>query len=368
MGVGGTAGAKLPLNEIIIGDSIEELARLPEQSVDLVFADPPYNLQLSSALLRPNNSRVDGVDDDWDKFGSFAAYDDFTRAWLKACRRVLKPDGSLWVIGSYHNIFRVGTVLQDLGFWILNDVIWRKTNPMPNFRGRRFTNAHETMIWASMGPKARYTFNYEAMKALNDELQMRSDWLFPICSGQERLRQGSGRKTHPTQKPEALLYRIILAASNKGDVVLDPFLGSGTTAAAAKRLGRSFIGIEREEAYAQAAIERVAASAPLDPASLKIAPSKRAEARIPFGALVEIGLISPGTVLYDARARHEAEVRADGSIASAGAQGSIHKIGAHVQGATACNGWTFWHYDAEGTLKPIDALREQARRHLEPRA
>ena len=368
MGVGGVREPRLPLNEIIIGDSIEELARLPQQSIDLVFADPPYNLQLNSELLRPDNSRVDGVDDDWDKFGSFAAYDDFTRAWLKACRRVLKPDGSLWVIGSYHNIFRVGTMLQDLGFWILNDVIWRKTNPMPNFRGRRFTNAHETMVWASMGPKARYTFNYEAMKALNDELQMRSDWLFPICSGQERLRQGSGRKTHPTQKPEALLHRIILAASNKGDVVLDPFLGSGTTAAAAKRLGRSFIGIEREAAYAEAARERVAASPPLDPAALKIAPRKRAEARIPFGALVEIGLISPGTVLYDARARHEAEVRADGSIASAGAQGSIHKIGAYVQGATACNGWTFWHYDAEGTLKPIDALREQARRRLEPRA
>lgn len=368
MGVGGVREPRLPLNEIIIGDSIEELARLPQQSIDLVFADPPYNLQLNRELLRPDNSRVDGVDDDWDKFGSFAAYDDFTRAWLKACRRVLKPDGSLWVIGSYHNIFRVGTMLQDLGFWILNDVIWRKTNPMPNFRGRRFTNAHETMVWASMGPKARYTFNYEAMKALNDELQMRSDWLFPICSGQERLRQGSGRKTHPTQKPEALLHRIILAASNKGDVVLDPFLGSGTTAAAAKRLGRSFIGIEREAAYAEAARERVAASPPLDPAALKIAPRKRAEARIPFGALVEIGLISPGTVLYDARARHEAEVRADGSIASAGAQGSIHKIGAYVQGATACNGWTFWHYDAEGTLKPIDALREQARRRLEPRA
>jgi modification methylase len=368
MGVGGTTGAKLLLNEIIVGDCIAELARLPEQSVDLVFADPPYNLQLNNVLLRPNNTKVDGVDDDWDKFGSFAAYDDFTKDWLKACRRALKPHGSLWVIGSYHNIFRVGTMLQDLGFWILNDVIWRKTNPMPNFRGCRFTNAHETLIWASMEPKARYTFNYEAMKALNDELQMRSDWLFPICSGPERLKQECGRKTHPTQKPEALLHRIILASSNKGDVVLDPFLGSGTTAAVAKRLGRNFIGIDRDEAYAQAAEARVAATAPLDPASLKNAPSKRTEARIPFGALVEIGLISPGTVLYDRGARHEAEVRADGSIACAGAQGSIHKIGAHVQGATACNGWTFWHYDAEGTLKPIDALREQARRELEPRA
>ncbi len=318
--------------------------------------------------MRPDNSRVDGVDDDWDKFGSFAAYDAFTRAWLQACRRVLKPSGSLWVIGSYHNIFRVGATLQDLGFWMLNDVIWRKTNPMPNFRGRRFTNAHETLIWASTGPKARYTFNYESMKALNEDLQMRSDWLFPICSGAERLKQDSGRKTHPTQKPEALLHRVILASSHAGDVVLDPFLGSGTTAVAAKRLGRHFIGIEREAAYAQAAEARLAALAPLDSAALQVVKGKRAEARVPFGALVELGLIVPGTVLYDQAARHEAKVRADGSIASAGAQGSIHKIGAHVQGALACNGWTFWHYEAEGTLKPIDALREAARRQLEPQA
>jgi modification methylase len=353
----------LPLNEIIVGDCISELARLPEHSVDLVFADPPYNLQLNSELLRPNNSRVDGVDDEWDKFGSFADYDRFTRDWLLVCRRVLKPEGALWVIGSYHNIFRVGAVLQDLGFWVLNDVIWRKTNPMPNFRGRRFTNAHETLIWASMGPKTRYTFNYEAMKALNEDLQMRSDWLIPICAGAERLKE-DGRKTHPTQKPEALLARVILAASNKGDVVLDPFAGSGTTAAMAKRLGRNFIGIERDPVYVEAARVRIAATVPLDPAALEIARGKRAEARIAFGALVELGLISPGTVLYDARARHEAKVRADGSIACAGAQGSIHKIGAHVQGAPACNGWTFWHFEAEGTLKPIDVLRDEARRQL----
>ena len=353
----------LRLNEIIVGDCITELARLPEHSVDLVFADPPYNLQLNSELLRPNNSRVDGVDDAWDKFGSFADYDRFTRDWLVACRRVLKPEGALWVIGSYHNIFRVGALLQDLGFWVLNDVIWRKTNPMPNFRGRRFTNAHETLIWASTGPKTRYTFNYEAMKALNEDLQMRSDWLIPICAGAERLKE-DGRKTHPTQKPEALLSRVILAASHKGDVVLDPFAGSGTTAAVAKRLGRNFIGIERDAAYAEAATARIAATVPLDPAALEIARSKRTEARIAFGALVELRLISPGTVLYDARARHEAKVRADGSIACAGAQGSIHKVGAHVQGAPACNGWTFWHYEAEGTLKPIDALRDEARRQL----
>jgi modification methylase len=364
----GEMGAKLPLNRIIVGDCIEALNRLPEASVDLVFADPPYNLQLNNELFRPDNSRVDGVDDDWDKFASFEAYDAFTRSWLKACRRVLKPSGSLWVIGSYHNIFRVGTALQDLGFWVLNDVIWRKTNPMPNFRGRRFTNAHETLIWAAMGPKARYTFNYDAMKALNEELQMRSDWLFPICSGAERLKQDCGRKTHPTQKPEALLHRVILASSNVGDVVLDPFLGSGTTVVVAKRLGRVFIGIERDEAYAEAAKTRLAALAPLSKDSLQVAKGKRAEPRVAFGALVELGLIAPGTVLYDSAARHEAKVRADGSIACAGAEGSIHKIGAHVQGALACNGWTFWHYEADGRLRPIDALREVARRQMEPQA
>ena len=368
MGVGDKRGAKLPLDGILVGDCIERLAELPEASIDLVFADQPYNLQLANELYRPDNSRVDAVDDDWDKFASFEAYDTFTRAWLAACRRVLKPAGSLWVIGSYHNIFRVGTALQDLGFWVLNDVIWRKTNPMPNFRGRRFTNAHETLIWASTGPKARYTFNYEAMKALNDELQMRSDWLFPICSGPERLKQDGGRKTHPTQKPEALLHRLILASSEAGDVVLDPFLGSGTTAVIAKRLGRRFIGIERDETYAKAAAARLDSTAPLDQASLQLAKGKRAEPRIPFGALVELGLISPGTVLYDAAARHEARVRADGSIACAGAEGSIHKIGAHVQGALACNGWTFWHYEANGRLKPIDALRETARQRLAPQA
>ena len=366
MGMGGKRGAKLPLDKIIVGDCIEVLGALPEASVDLVFADPPYNLQLNNELYRPDNSRVDGVDDDWDKFGSFAAYDEFTRAWLKSCRRVLKPSGSLWVIGSYHNIFRVGAALQDLGFWVLNDVVWRKTNPMPNFRGRRFTNAHETLVWASMGPRARYTFNYDSMKALNDDLQMRSDWLFPICSGAERLKQDCGRKTHPTQKPEALLHRIILASSHASDVVLDPFLGSGTTAVVAKRLGRSFIGIERDNAYADAAKTRLATLEPLDEDSLLVAKGKRAEPRIPFGALVELGLILPGTVLYDAAAQYEARVRADGSIAAGTAQGSIHKIGAHVQGALACNGWTFWHYEANGRLMPIDVLREAARRQLEP--
>ena len=364
MAVGGRGGAKLPLNKIVVGDCVEALSQLPEASIDLIFADPPYNLQLNNELLRPDNSRVDGVDDDWDKFASFEAYDAFTRAWLTECRRALRPEGSLWVIGSYHNIFRVGAIMQDLGFWVLNDVIWRKTNPMPNFRGRRFTNAHETMIWASTGPKARYTFNYDSMKALNEDLQMRSDWLFPICSGAERLKEATGRKTHPTQKPEALLHRVILAASNAGDVVLDPFLGSGTTAAAAKRLGRNFIGIERDPAYAAAAEARIDAVKRLDAEALEVAKGKRGELRVPFGALVELGLISPGAALYDPAARHEARVRADGSIACAGATGSIHKIGAHVQGAAACNGWTFWHYEAEGSLRPIDALRDEARRQL----
>ncbi|MCB1441548.1 MAG: site-specific DNA-methyltransferase [Methyloceanibacter sp.] len=363
MGLGDTGEPRLPRNKIIVGDCIEELEKLPARSIDLVFADPPYNLQLANELYRPNNSRVDGVDDEWDKFSSFGAYDGFTREWLSACRRVLKPNGSLWVIGSYHNIFRVGTALQDLGYWVLNDVIWRKTNPMPNFRGRRFTNAHETMIWASTGQKARYTFNYESMKALNEDLQMRSDWLLPICSGAERLKQ-DGRKTHPTQKPEALLQRVILAASHVGDVVLDPFMGSGTTAVAAKRLGRAFVGIERETAYADAARERLKSVKTLDPASLQVSKGKRAETRVPFGALVELGLLSPGTALYDPAARHEAKVRADGSIACGGAQGSIHKIGAQVQGAMACNGWTFWHYEAGGTLKPIDDLRAEARQRL----
>ncbi|MEM7191807.1 MAG: site-specific DNA-methyltransferase [Pseudomonadota bacterium] len=363
MAVGDTGKLRLPRNKIIVGDCVEELGKLPPKCIDLVFADPPYNLQLAGDLLRPNNSVVDGVDDDWDKFSNFAAYDRFSRDWLAACQRVLKPNGSLWVIGSYHNIFRVGAILQDLGFWVLNDVIWRKTNPMPNFRGRRFTNAHETLIWASTGQKARYTFNYDSMKSLNEDLQMRSDWLLPICSGTERLRQ-DGRKMHPTQKPEALLQRVILAASEVGGLVLDPFMGSGTTAVAAKRLGRDFIGIEREPSYARAARERIKKVKKLDAAALQTAKGKRAETRVPFGALVELGLLSPGTALYDPAARHEAKVRADGSIACGDAQGSIHKIGAHVQGAVACNGWTFWHYEAGGTLKPIDALRTEARQKL----
>jgi modification methylase len=352
------------LDRVIVGDCLEELEKLPANSADLVFADPPYNLQLDGELLRPNNTRVDGVDQDWDKFADFSAYDAFTRSWLAACRRVLKPDGSLWVIGSYHNIFRVGAILQNLGYWILNDVVWRKTNPMPNFRGRRFTNAHETMIWAAQGPDARYTFNYEAMKALNDDLQMRSDWLLPICSGTERLKDETGRKAHPTQKPESLLQRVLLAATNPGDVVLDPFFGTGTTGAAAKRLGRHWIGIERERAYADVALKRIGDTEPYAEDCLKVAQGKRGAPRVPFGTLIELGILAPGAKLYDPRARHAAKVRADGTIACDGAQGSIHKIGAHVQGAQACNGWTFWHYENAGELRPIDELRDEARVQL----
>jgi len=351
-------------NRIIVDDCLKALRGLPKESVDLVFADPPYNLQLASDLLRPNNTRVDGVDDDWDKFSSFGDYDAFTRAWLGECRRVLKPDGAVWVIGSYHNIFRLGAALQDLGFWIQNDIVWRKVNPMPNFRGKRFTNAHETLIWAARDKRSRATFNYESLKAHNDDVQMRSDWLFPICSGPERLKDEGGRKAHPTQKPEALLNRILIASSKPGDLVLDPFFGTGTTGAVAKRLGRRFIGIERDADYARAAEERIARVTPLSPSALEMQKSKRAEPRVPFGTIVELRLLEPGTVVVDSRAKFRAEVKADGTLSWGGNQGSIHRLGAIVQGKTACNGWTFWHFEAEGKLKPIDLLREEAKRQL----
>jgi len=352
-------------DRILEGDCVAELSRLPGQSVDLVFADPPYNLQLEGALSRPDQSVVDAVDDDWDKFASFAEYDTFTRAWLTECRRILKPDGTLWVIGSYHNIFRVGTILQDLGFWILNDIVWRKANPMPNFRGRRFTNAHETMIWASLSPKAKsYTFHYEALKAGNDDLQVRSDWYFPICTGHERLKDEEGRKTHPTQKPEALLARVLMSSTNPGDVVLDPFFGTGTTGAVAKKLGRHFIGIERDPIYAQAARKRIAAVTPVDPASFAEPPAKRSEPRIPFQAVIEAGLLQPGDLLFDEKRRHKAIVRADGTLALGQLVGSIHKIGALAQGLPACNGWTFWHCETKEGVKPIDSFRQILRESM----
>jgi modification methylase len=352
------------LDSILVGDCIEELQRIPSGSVDLVFADPPYNLQLAGELTRPDQSKVDAVDDHWDKFASFGDYDRFTCAWLTQCRRVLKPDGAIWVIGSYHNIFRVGTILQDLGYWILNDVIWRKTNPMPNFRGRRFTNAHETLIWASRSSEAKYTFHYEAMKSLNEDLQMRSDWTLALCTGSERLKSEKGDKLHPTQKPEALLHRVLLSSTNPGDIVLDPFFGTGTTGAAARQLGRHFIGIEREEYYADAARERIAKTEPLEAEALKVTTGKRAEPRIPFGALIERGFLKPGDTLYDPAERIAAKVRIDGSIACRNASGSIHKIGAHVQGAEACNGWTFWHVRKGKALIPIYYLRQQVRSEL----
>ncbi|MCC6827870.1 MAG: site-specific DNA-methyltransferase [Novosphingobium sp.] len=347
----------LPLGRILPGDCIEAMRSLPTASVDMVFADPPYNLQLGGDLARPDGSHVDAVTNDWDKFDSFAAYDAFTRAWLAEARRVLKPDGSLWVIGSYHNIFRVGAILQDMGFWILNDIVWRKANPMPNFKGTRFTNAHETLIWASTGEKAKYTFNYRAMKTLNDELQMRSDWVLPICSGQERIRKG-GAKAHPTQKPEALLYRVMLATTHKGDVVLDPFFGTGTTGAVAKRLGREWIGCEKEEVYRDVAMERIEMALPLDESALTTMQSGKSAPKVAFGQLVETGWIKPGMTLTDKKRRLAATVRADGSLVSGAETGSIHGLGAKLQGAPSCNGWTFWHVEQDGELKPIDAVRQ----------
>ena len=351
-----------PRDVILVGDCVSELNALPEQSVDFVFADPPYNLQLEGALARPDQSLVDAVDDDWDKFADFAEYDAFTRAWLAAARRVMKRDATIVVIGSYHNIFRVGALLQDLGFWILNDIVWRKANPMPNFRGRRFTNAHETMIWAARSAEAKaYTFNYEMLKAGNEDLQMRSDWFLPICTGAERLKDDMGRKTHPTQKPEALLARLLLAASNPGDIVLDPFFGSGTTGAVARRLRRSYIGVERDPVYAEAARKRIAAIEPLAEEALAIAPTRRSEPRVAFASVVEAGMVRPGESLFDANRRHSALVRADGAVTAGPAIGSIHKIGALVQGLPACNGWTFWHVERDGRLSPIDALRADMR-------
>ena len=352
-------------HRIVVGDCVAEMAKLPAQSVDLVFADPPYNLQLASDLKRPDDSHVDAVTDDWDKFASFKDYDDFTRAWLLAARRVLKPSGTIWVIGSYHNIFRVGAMMQDLGFWILNDVIWRKTNPMPNFRGRRFTNAHETLIWASREPGGKgYTFNYEVLKAGNEDIQVRSDWTLPLCTGDERLKGGDGKKLHPTQKPEALLARVILSSSRVDDLVLDPFSGTGTTGAVAKHLGRRFIGFERETKYAKEAQKRIDATEPLDAPSIAPFVTAREAPRVPFSALIERGLVTPGARLTDSKKRHKALVRADGALAFGDRVGSIHRIGALAQGLDACNGWTFWHVETPKGLMPIDEFRAIVRSEM----
>jgi modification methylase len=352
------------VDRVILGDCLEVMSGLPGECVDLVFADPPYNLQLDKTLLRPNNTRVDGVEEAWDRFDDFANYDRFTIDWLTAARRLLKPSATLWVIGTYHNIFRIGAVLQDLGYWILNDIIWRKSNPMPNFRGRRFTNAHETLIWCARERDARHTFNYHAMKNLNDELQMRSDWMLPLCTGPERLRR-DGRKAHPTQKPEALLHRILLASTAPGDVVLDPFFGSGTTGAAARKLGRRFIGIERDGDYVRLAERRLAGISPPTDPQLFTTPSPRNEPRIPFGWVVERGMLRPGQVLFDQQRRHTARVAADGTVVTADFRGSIHQAGAHVQKTAACNGWQFWFAEIDGREVPLDFFRQQLRAGLQ---
>ncbi len=350
----------LPVNRLLHGDCIELLAGFPESSVDVIFADPPYNLQLQNDLYRPNMSRVAAVDDEWDKFASFEEYDEFTRAWLAACRRVLKDTGTIWVIGTYHNIFRVGTVMQDLDYWILNNIAWIKTNPMPNFRGVRFTNAHETLIWAQKERGAKYTFNHRAMKALNDDLQMRSDWLLPLCTGNERLRE-NGRKAHPTQKPEALLYRVLLASSNPGDLVLDPFFGTGTTGAVAKRLHRDWIGIEKNARYVRLARSRLKVVQPdlfeEDADSLE----RRQRPRVPFGALLENGLLRPGQILYfGTKGTISATILPNGHLKSNGFSGSIHQVGRQIQNAP-CNGWEHWFFIDEetGDRKPIDTLRRR---------
>ncbi|MEO1704236.1 MAG: site-specific DNA-methyltransferase [Pseudomonadota bacterium] len=360
------AGA-LPLNSILAGDCVEIMQSLPEGSVDLIFADPPYNLQLKQELHRPDASRVDAVTNDWDQFSSFAAYDRFTSEWLRAARRCLKPTGALWVIGSYHNIYRVGAALQDAGFWILNDVVWRKSNPMPNFRGKRLTNAHETMIWASKSEGAKYTFNYEALKALNEGVQMRSDWLLPICTGHERLKDANGDKAHPTQKPESLLHRVIIGTTNEGDVILDPFFGTGTTGAVAKMLGRNWIGIEREEDYREIAARRIGDVRKIEAEALRVTTSKRAEPRVPFGQLVERGMLRPGEVLTGPRGQ-TAKVRADGTLVSGKLAGSIHQVGAKLEGAPSCNGWVYWNFARDGKSVSIDILRQQIRSELQHRS
>ncbi len=358
------SAAKLQLDTIHIGECVQSLKSLPDASIDLIFADPPYNLQLGGDLHRPDNSRVDGVDDEWDKFESLKIYDEFTREWLTECRRVMKKDAGIWVIGSYHNIFRLGYILQDLDFWILNDVIWRKSNPMPNFRGTRFTNAHETLIWASRSEKSKYTFNYDSMKTLNDDIQMRSDWLFPLCTGEERLKTDKGAKLHPTQKPEALLQRILMACSKPGDVILDPFFGTGTTGAVAKKLGRHFIGLERDAGYAAAAHDRIAEVQITKNNDIIQPICKKTEPRVPFGTLVENGMLKPGTTLRDSQNKHEAVVCADGSLKVNQFRGSIHKVGAALQDAPSCNGWTYWHYKEKNDYKPIDELRSQLRKAM----
>ena len=345
-------------NKIVNGDSLRELKKIPSKSFDLVFADPPYNMQIGKILTRPDASKVKGVNDKWDQFQSFKHYDNFCKAWLVECKRILKDNGSIWVIGSYHNIFRLGYHLQNLNYWLLNDVIWRKNNPMPNFRGTRFTNAHETLIWASKNKKSKYTFNYQSLKCLNDDLQMRSDWKLPICNGKERIKKG-GKKLHSTQKPESLLHRVLLATTNKNDSILDPFLGTGTTAVVAKKLGRKFYGIEKDKKYFKAAYQRIKNTKVFEDSILDTIVNNKSKPRIPFGSLVEMGILKPGTTLHDSKQLHNARVMVDGSIKCNNTEGSIHKVAAQILGAESCNGWNFWHYNFDGAITPIDNLRKK---------
>ena len=346
------------LNRILNGDCLEELKKIPDKTFDLIFADPPYNMQIGEKLTRPDSSKVEGVNDKWDQFNSFKHYDNFCKTWLVECKRILKDNGSIWVIGSYHNIFRLGYHLQNLGYWLLNDVIWRKNNPMPNFRGTRFTNAHETLIWASKSKKSKYTFNYQSLKCLNDDLQMRSDWTLPICNGKERLKK-NGKKIHSTQKPEALLHRIILATTNKGDAIFDPFLGTGTTAVVSKKLGRNYYGIEKEKIYFISAKERINRATKIADDYLDTIENNKSKPRVPFGSLVELGIIKPGSSLFDPKKKINAKIMADGSIKYKDTEGSIHKIAAKIMGTESYNGWTYWHYNLNGSTVLIDSLRQR---------
>ena len=346
------------LNKIANGNSLKILKTIPNKTFDLVFADPPYNLQIGKKLKRPDNSKVDGVNDKWDQFKNFQEYDSFCKEWLVECKRVLKDKGSIWVIGSYHNIFRIGYHMQNLGYWILNDVIWKKHNPMPNFKGTRFTNAHETLIWASKSKNSKYTFNYNSLKCLNDDLQMRSDWTLPICSGKERIKK-NGKKIHSTQKPESLIHRILLASTNKDDLIFDPFLGTGTTAAVAKKIGRNYFGIEKEKKYFEAATVRLKKTNKIEDHYLDTIKNNKSKPRIPFGSLIEMGIIKPGMNIFDQKKKINAKIMADGSIKHENAEGSIHKVAAKILGAESCNGWTYWHYNIDGNMLPIDNLRQR---------
>ena len=346
------------LNKIVNGNSLEILKTIPCKTFDLVFADPPYNLQIGKKLKRPDDSKVNGVNDKWDQFESFSEYDDFCKVWLAECKRVLKDKGSIWVIGSYHNIFRLGYHIQNIGYWILNDVIWKKNNPMPNFRGTRFTNAHETLIWASKNKNSKYTFNYQSLKCLNDDLQMRSDWSLPICNGSERIKR-NGKKIHSTQKPESLLHRVLLASTNKGHFVFDPFLGTGTTAVVAKKLGRNYFGIEKEKKYFKTAKQRLEKTIKIEDNYLDTIKNYKSKPRIPFGFLVELGIVKPGMDIFDQKKKINAKIMVDGSIKHHTSEGSIHKVAAKIIGAESCNGWTYWHYNIGGNMIPIDNLRQR---------